>query len=136
VKLDGVPAHKLEALVGELADLRHDLGKYVHFEARFVGVDGSPDELRAALRADLLCTRRNGDTHETAWALWTRLRPPILSDDPDVMAIDADIEALRSADLDAPDLDLVQLAKQAKAVAQQCRSLHSRARARREDLNG
>ena len=93
------------ASIGEaVARARHDLGKYVAFEIRWLSPDPDPAALRAALRADVAATRREGDRVESAPALWDRLRPSLaaLGDDPDLAAVDAAVEVLRDL---LPDLD-------------------------------
>lgn len=131
-----MPADQLEELVEDLADLRHDLGKYVCFEARFVADPGDRAALRAALQADLRRTRRRGAEVEGVGGVWARLRPTALEGDPTVQRLDAAVAQLASADLDAPDARLADLAAQARAVSQACRDLHGRARARWEALDG
>ena len=62
MRLEDVPADQLEELVEDLADLRHDLGKYVCFEARFVADPGDRAALRCRAReADRLRARLWGD---------------------------------------------------------------------------
>ena len=41
--------------------IRHDLGKYICFEQRFIVSEGDSEELRRALVSDLYRTRRIGD---------------------------------------------------------------------------
>jgi len=136
MRLEQVPPDALDELVEQLGDLRHDLGKYVCFEARFLPPDPDPAALRAALRADLLQTRRRGDEVESAWALWRRLRPAMLDGDPGVTALDRELEALEAASLDGSPAALAVVAARAREVARGCRTLHARARARLEPLDG
>jgi hypothetical protein len=58
------------------ARARHDLGRYVHLEARFVGPEGDVEELRAALISDLRRTRRGPGGDEDVAAVWARVRVP------------------------------------------------------------
>ena len=58
------------------ARARHDLGKYVCLEARFVGPEGSAEELRAALLADLRRTNRGPSGDEDVATVWARVRVP------------------------------------------------------------
>jgi len=127
MRVEDVPASELADLVDALADVRHDLGKYLTLGVRFVGDDPGEDDLREALRSDLLRTARRASGDEAAWQVWARLRPVGLDADPDVCRIDAGIAALEAADLGAPRGTLVALAAQAAAVADATRSLHRRA---------
>ena len=129
MKIGEIPPAELETLVEDLADLQHDLGRYITFEVRFLDSKPDTEALRAALTADLLHTRRHGDAVEDCQAIWGRLRPTRLEGDPDLLALDLAMEALRSADLagDRPDLD--RTAALANSVAQLTRSLLKRARA-------
>lgn len=134
MRLEDQPTAAREALAERVADLRHDLGKYICFETRFLGPDATDEALRAALRADLLATRRRGAEVETAAALWARLRPAELHGDPDVVAIDDAIRALAVLDLraEAPALDragLDRAAALARQIADATRRLDARARA-------
>lgn len=63
-----------ESLLERVAALKHDLGKYVAWtsanldDAHWSGPLG--DELLAALRSDLLETRKVGERCEPAWEVW------------------------------------------------------------------
>src|SRR5688500_10380377 len=73
---------------------RHDLGKYAAFEVRWIGVEAPIEDLRAALRADLLRTQGDRDVA----AVWATLRPPLSGEDvADVDAIVATLSARASA---------------------------------------
>ena len=128
MKIEELDRQRLGGLVPALQDLQHDLGKYVCFETRFVGLEADLASLRQALRADLLATRRRGEQAEAAWQVWARLRPAGLDDDPDVGAIDAAVEALARADLGGARPALLAAAAQADRVRQATRSLALRAR--------
>ena len=141
MKVEEAAAEALEMLVEDLADIRPALGKYVCFETRFVGVDAPQETLREALQADLLRTRRrrlgDGEEHtETAWALWARIRPDSLQDDPDVLEIDALIQELSQADLVGTGEGLTQIAERALAVSAATRRLLDRGRAALVRLEG
>lgn len=131
-----VPLDLLEDLFSGLDDLAHDLGKYICFETRFTGLDDdSPagtEALRAALRADLLATRRRGDQQESAWQLWSRLRPAELDGDPAVAAVDDALAQLKPLSLDGPRPTLLRAAALAGQVQQATRDLRDRARQRLE----
>lgn len=53
---------------------RHDLGRYVAFQTRWVGVDGPVDDLREALVADLRRTRSGPGGVEGVGTVWARVR--------------------------------------------------------------
>lgn len=61
-------------LLEQVAALKHDLGKYVAWTSANLddAVWDGPvaEELVAALRADLLETRKHGDRRESAWEVW------------------------------------------------------------------
>lgn len=61
--------------------VRHDLGKYVHLEARWLGEDASAADFREALRVDLLRTRRSPSGEVDCQALWATLRPLVAAFD-------------------------------------------------------
>jgi hypothetical protein len=130
MRVEDVPRSDLEDLVEDLADLRHDLGKYVTFGVRFLGPDPALEDLRSALQGDLLRTARRGEATETAWELWARVRPEGLDGDPDVERIDAGVQALRGADLSGGGAQLTAAAEQARGIAEATRSLHRRAATR------
>ena len=75
MRVDDLPVEELEDLMEDLADIRHDLGKYLTLGARFLGPEPGVADLREALKGDLLRTARRTSGDETAWELWARLRP-------------------------------------------------------------
>jgi hypothetical protein len=137
MRVEDVPEEAREDLIDELGDLRHDLGKYIGFETRMVGDEEA--ELRAALERDLLRTRDHRGQPESCWAIWARLRPGTLHDDPDVAAIDDLLEQLsRAVEKDLSSFEQTPLGnlKRARDLASQVteatRRLHARALALRE----
>ncbi len=107
--LETVSASSLEALGEHIAHVRHDLGKYVAFQLRWLPPVPSDDELREALEADLARTRASDLRVESAPALWSRLREPLvgaapladgsridMTRDPDLLVIDGAIRAFRA----------------------------------------
>jgi len=81
--------------------LRHDLGKYIAFQLRWLPAQPSTEELRLALVADLAQTHRSAAQVESGPQIWRRSRPALvgeaplpggaladLSADPDLRAID------------------------------------------------
>ena len=131
--LDELSTDQVAALLPALEDLRHDLGKYVCFETRFVGLDAELETLRQAVMADVRSTRRQARGTLSAWELWTLLRPSMLEGDPDVTALDLATRTLREADLDGPRAELLQAAAGATQIQQATRRLHDRARRRLRD---
>ena len=76
---------------------RHDLGKYVCFETRWVGIEAAENDLCEALCADLLRTRSAGGVEVDAVSLWRQLRPGLESlgeDDLDLGAVDRAMERI------------------------------------------
>ena len=130
MRLEALPVATLEGLLDRLGDLRHDLGKYIRFETRFVEEGGDVEALRAALRADLLSTRRRGSEVESAVAVWARMRPAELDGDPDVVLIDEAMAALGGIDLDGPESGLRAASAASGRVSEATRRLLARARAR------
>jgi hypothetical protein len=57
-----------------LAAARHDLGKYVAMNVRWLPEDASAEDLRSALVADLCRTKESEGKVESAVELWQRLR--------------------------------------------------------------
>ena len=130
MRVEALPPAALAPLVELLADIRHDLGKYICLEQRFLSSDASLDQRRAALIADVGQTRRSGETVETAMDLLARLRPAQLDGDEDVDFIDAEM-GLLSLLWQATDPAGVERALAAvQAIARATRSLHGRALAR------
>ena len=111
------------------ARARHDLGKYICFSARWLP-DGAPvEELREALRDDLLRTRKGPTGVTGAVALWAELRTPLIP--AGIEAIDARMGrvAALAASLDTLDAPaLAEAAALARAVADELRDLHARTR--------
>lgn len=90
-----------------LVRLKHDLGKYIAFQVRWLPDDATATDRREALAADLLGTRRGPEGVRDAPSVWGEFRPSLvgevelpgggradLSADPHFMAIDADMNAI------------------------------------------
>jgi hypothetical protein len=108
--------------------VRHDLGKYVCFEARWLDETASAAELRAALQADLGHTRRGPAGDEDCTAVWARLRPDVAG--LGVEDIDALVAELGRALPRLPEMDLDglrQVAGVARSLSELCRHLAARA---------
>lgn len=124
-----------QELVEAAAAAKHDLGKYVAFQARWLAPDASDADRLEALQADVLHTRRSAEGSEDAPSLWRRLRPGLaaLEADADLVAVDQAISALTThvPGLTAGTLageDLQHCATQARAVATHLAALHRRLR--------
>ena len=127
MRVEDVDIAALDDLVDDLADLRHDLGKYIGFESRAA----ESVRLRKALERDLHATREHEGRRESCWELWARLRPAALADDPDVIAIDRALEALRIDLASAGDRALQDARDHTSAVTAATKRLHARALAAR-----
>ena len=69
------------AVVEHVARIKHDLGKYVAFQVRWLPEEAGHEERLQALRADLLATRRGPDGELDASALWRQLRPALVGEE-------------------------------------------------------
>lgn len=122
----------------EVADrLRHDLGKAIVLSRRWLADDASEQDLCAALRDDVLRTRRGPDGVVSAFDVWAARRGEVAAAFPDhdaVRVIDAAMVALAQdrASLagDAPMASgvLARVAEQTDAVEGACRALVAAAR--------
>lgn len=132
-------------LVAHLARVRHDLGRYVVFQQRWVAEGAGESERREALIADLLGTRRGPEGTVDAAALWAELRRPLvgeaplpgggrvdLAGDPDLARLDAAMGAVAEA-IDGlragGAIDLDATGRWAAEVAATCDSMWRRWRA-------
>lgn len=133
----GLTDDQLEDLSDTLEDVRHDLGKYITFEVRFIGLDADTAALRQALSADLLQTDKRGERVEAAWSVWERLRPGELDGDPDVVAIDKALTGLRALDLATLERDeLIAAAAVAKDIQSRCVALFRRCQTELDERYG
>lgn len=133
------------ALVEHVRRLRHDLGKYVQLQVRWLPPEASLAERREAVCADLLRTRRGPGGVVGAAELWARSRGALvgegrlagqatrvdLSRDPSVRALDAAMERLRELqpELEAGTANAAQVddaAELAGSIARAVRDLHRR----------
>ena len=71
-----------QELLEHVERLRHDLGKYIAFQLRWLRPEPSTEELRQALVADLAQTRRSATRVESGPQIWRRLRPTLVSEEP------------------------------------------------------
>lgn len=100
------------------AHARHDLGKYLSFQARWARDSGDVEELRAALRADIHETRRGPLGVHGAEALWGEFRPGFVAAGVELARlapVDAAIAALSRENLS--ELDRAGLLRVADAAA-------------------
>ncbi len=67
-----------KGLLDQVRRLKHDLGKYISLNTRWLPADARPQALREALRCDLLETRKADHRLENAWQIWERLGLPLL----------------------------------------------------------
>ncbi len=78
-----------------LTQARHDLGKYIALNLRWLPEEPTQEQLRAALLTDLRATRSGGGVQEDAWSLWQRLRPGLV--DYNLQDLDARMERIQQA---------------------------------------
>ncbi len=126
----------MNELVERLSRLKHDLGKAISFQLRFLGGSLDPAALREALLQDLGRTRRGPSGESDAVEVWSALRPGLAElapDDPELAALDArmavvaDTLAALRAGTDAPD-DARRGAEAALDVTRLCRAWWERRR--------
>jgi hypothetical protein len=147
-RLTALPPPVLTALLPQLEALRHDLGKYVCFQARGLPAESEADRarLREALCADLLATKRSQEVTQDAVALWGELAPALRGErelegghrvslrgdetfeglEAAMAELGAACHALRQGSL--PDERLAEVARSAREVAEGCSQLWTRAR--------
>lgn len=133
----------LEALLTIVGRAKHDLGKYMAMDLRWLPPDTTAHDLRQALRADL-CRTRTGVHTETAVQIWARFRrqlvgeasqhgsaPVQLLGDVDFITIDQAMariaEGIPRID-HLPMAELLELKTQALAAAEGLHRLHRRVR--------
>ena len=126
MRLEELNEHEVSEIGPLIGAIRHDLGRYICFEQRFLEDPESEQELRRALRSDLLRTRRSGTQVESCQALWSRLRPSGLDGDPDIHVIDRAIGDIILADLEGPLEELLRCRALAMEVRHATQRLHAR----------
>ena len=113
---------------------KHDLGKYIAFQVRWMPHDADAQQWREGLVSDLLNTRRGPSGTEDAVSIWGRLRPALASiAEPEIQGVDeamAQIEeqlpGLQAASLTIEEMQA--LAETAKRVASHLSALHKKLR--------
>jgi hypothetical protein len=122
-----------DGLIESAAKAKHDLGKYIAFQSRWLPDDAGVEDWTQALRSDLMETRRGPDGSEGAVEIWARLKPDFatLQGDPDIHQIDgamlrigAGLPYLESGGLDLSALHT--MAEDARCVATHLAALHRR----------
>jgi hypothetical protein len=79
-------------------DARHDLGKYVSLNLRFLAPEADRAALREAILADLTQTRRGpGGALESAPEVWAACRVGLPPAAPEVQQVDAAINHIQSS---------------------------------------
>ncbi len=123
------PAHE------HAARAKHDLGKYVAMQTRWLPEDAPAGELRAALMTDVLTTRRSDALTLSAPELWHVLRPPLAAalTAAELAPIDAAVARLAAAVAPLRDdaltlSELRALAEDARQVARELAALTRRLR--------
>jgi hypothetical protein len=117
------------SLLDAAARARHDLGKYIAFQVRWLAPDASADDLRAALRADLLETHRGPDGVADAVTVWRRLRGEL--EPAGIEAIDARMDEIAALASRLDELDAAGLRRAADlalAVGDELKALYLRVR--------
>lgn len=119
-----------------LARLKHDLGKAISFQQRWLPDPEDEDALRSALVEDLLRTRRAGDRVTGAVDLWAALRSELVADPglaeaEERVALDAEMAIVAAvgaalADGIASSSDLRRGAAAARRVTELCRGWWAR----------
>lgn len=145
--VDRLDDAQLAAVLDHVSRLKHDLGKYVSLQVRWLAPDASSAERRDALAADLLSTRRGPDGEQDAASVWAEFRPGLvaraelaggatadLTGAPELEALDAAMGRvervaglLRAGSASEDDIDDGEAA--AREVADSCRTLFRRLRA-------
>jgi len=117
------------------ARAKHDLGKYIAFQTRWLPESADHQEWTAALQADLLQTRRGPDGAESAVSIWERIRGEFgeLEDDKDIARVEAAfgtirtlMPALEGGEITSQDAQV--LAQASLEVAGRLAALHKRLR--------
>lgn len=144
--LSAVTEKELAALDAFLGRLKHDLGKYVSLQMRWLRTEASPKERQQALKADLLATRRGPQGTQDAVSVYGEFRPTLMGEEPlgpgvvmdlsanpmvisleAAMAEIADITELLANNVAGED-DIDRGAKAALTVSERCRDLYRRIR--------
>lgn len=120
-----------QALLQAAARAKHDLGKYVAFQLRWLPPDAPAGELLEALRADVLATRSGPSGTQTAAQVWADVRPALQGQD--VAEIDGWVAQLHAAEAGLRDgtlahAELRALADTCVQISRGLSALHKRLR--------
>jgi len=125
--------------------LRHDVGKYVTMQQRWLGEEATLHDRCEALLIDVMQTRR-GDSTEDLFALWAQFEGVLcgvvclsdgtrvdLTEDGDILAIKSNVSLLvdvvRGLSNEQPDPILVERGERAtREISKACRSVSRRLR--------
>ncbi len=111
-----------------IARIRHDIGKYVTLQQRFLADDPSAEDLREALIADLGATRRGPAGAQSIAEVWSGLADErdAVGSDPVLVRLDGLIAELTTCLPALPHAgpnELRRVASLAREVAAACRAL-------------
>jgi hypothetical protein len=114
---------------------KHDLGKYIAFQSRWLPESATNQDWHQALQSDLLQTRKGPKGVESAVEIWASLEAGFapLADDEDIQSVQRAMDRIQGQlnDLQAGTMkaaDLQALAQDAKQVATHLSALHKRLR--------
>lgn len=111
----------MSELLDAAEDARHDLGKYICMNQRWLGDDASPAQRLEAVQADLLRTQSGPGGDVDAFTLWARLSPPLEGAGQEVARVEANMLLLSSL---APGIRSgVLSAAELETVGQACRDI-------------
>lgn len=103
--VEGLNAAQREAVLALCERVKHDLGRYIALQQRWLGEDATEAEREAAVRADLLETRRSEQRTSSASEVWAGLRPQLFGEEAVLAGLCVDL----SGDVDAETLRRVLL---------------------------
>lgn len=86
----------MSALLEAAQDARHDLGKYICLNQRWLGEQSPLEQRIEALQADLLRTQSGPSGDVDAFTLWARLRPALEGAGSELVEVDAALARLAS----------------------------------------
>ena len=122
-------------LLAWATEAKHDLGKYIAFQSRWLPPTATNQDWHQALRSDLLETRKGPKGTESAVEIWETLRVNFVSlvGDTDLQAVHVAMDRIQSELLGLkagtlPDEALQALAQDARSVASHLSALHKRLR--------
>lgn len=84
----------MSALLDAAQDARHDLGKYICMNQRWLGEQSPLPERMEALQADLLRTQSGPKGDLDAFSLWSRLRPGLVGAGSELEEVDGALARL------------------------------------------